>query len=51
MAARRDPSTRTQFAATGVDIDPFLSANAFAAKFVADNQMWEKTFKSAGLMK
>ena len=51
LAALRDPSTRTQLAAIGVDIDPILSANAFASKIVADNQMWEKTFKSAGLMK
>lgn len=51
LAALRDPATRTQFAAVGVDIDPILSANAFASKIVADNQMWEKTFKSAGLMK
>ena len=32
-------------------LDPVLSASAFASKIVADNQMWEKTFKSAGLMK
>ena len=51
LAALRDPATRTQFAAVGVDIAPILSANAFASKIVADNQMWEKTFKSAGLMK
>ena len=51
LAALRDPSTRTQFAAIGVDLAPILSANAFASKIVADNQMWEKTFKSAGLMK
>ena len=51
LAALRDPATRTQFAAVGVDIDPILSANAFTAKIGADNQMWEKTFRSAGLMK
>lgn len=51
LAALRDPSTAAQLAAVGVEIAPILSANAFASKIVADNQMWEKTFKGAGLMK
>lgn len=51
LTALRDPATRAQLAAAGVDIDPILSANAFSSKIAADNQMWEKTFKSAGLMK
>ena len=51
LAALRDPSTRTQLAAIGVDLGPILSADAFSTKIVADNQMWEKTFKGAGLMK
>lgn len=51
LAALRDPATRTQLAAAGVDIDPILSANAFATKIATDNQMWEKTFKNVGLMK
>ena len=51
MAALRDPTTRTQLAAIGVELGPILSADAFANKISTDNQMWEKTFKSAGLMK
>ena len=51
MAALRDPTTRTQLAAIGVELGPIISADAFANKISTDNQMWEKTFKSAGLMK
>ena len=51
LAALRDPSTRTQLAAAGVDLQAILGTNAFASKIVVDNQMWEKTFRSAGLMK
>ena len=51
LAALRDPSTRAQFAAVGVELESILSASAFASKIETDNQMWEKTFKDAGLMK
>lgn len=51
LAALRDPSTRPQLAAAGVDLEAILGTNAFASKIVVDNQMWEKTFRSAGLMK
>lgn len=50
IAAMRDPTTRTQLAAVGVDHGPVLTSDAFATKIATDNQMWEKTFKSAGLM-
>ncbi len=50
IAAMRDPTTRTQLAAVGVDHGPVLTSEAFATKIATDNQMWEKTFKSAGLM-
>ena len=36
--------------AIGVDLGPIMSAEAFATKIATDNQMWEKTFKTAGLM-
>ena len=49
-AALRDPATRSQLAAIGVDLGPIMSAEAFATKIATDNQMWEKTFKTAGLM-
>lgn len=51
MAALRDPSTRTQLAAIGVELGPILTADAFSTKIGTDNQMWEKTFRNAGLMK
>ena len=51
LAGLRDPSTRTQLAAAGVDLQAILGTNAFSSKIAVDNQMWEKTFKSAGLMK
>lgn len=51
LAALRDPATRAQFGAVGVDLGPFLDSSGLAAKIAIDNQMWEKTFRSAGLMK
>lgn len=50
LAALREPTTRGQFANIGVDIDPILGTEAFAAKIVADNRSWEKIFRGAGLM-
>ncbi len=50
LVALRDPATRSQLAAIGVDLGPIMSAEAFATKIATDNQMWEKTFKTAGLM-
>lgn len=50
LAALREPSTRPAFATIGVELDA-LGSRAFAAKIAADNQMWEKTLKSAGLFK
>ena len=50
LAALREPATRGQFANIGVDIDPILGTEAFVSRIGTDNAMWEKLFRTAGLL-
>ncbi len=51
LGALRDPSTRQAFAQIGIDIDPIMGSRESEAKIRADNEMWEKVFKAAALVK
>lgn len=51
LAALHDPSTRQAFTQITVDIaDPIAGSRETGAKIRADNEMWGKVFKAAGLM-
>lgn len=51
LAALAEPSTRPMFESAGVDMDPVLDAQAFAAKMPRDIEMWKGVLAGSGLLK